>query len=92
MGNDWLTDELMQRAAKLIQDIDGIASQGTIYVVSRALYEAEKSGREEERERCADIAYDVEYREEKIWIEDDSNNGHATDVAGEIAAAIRSGQ
>jgi len=49
MGNDWLTDELMQRAAKLIQDIDGIASQGTIYVVSRALYEAEKRGLEEER-------------------------------------------
>ena len=50
MENDWLTDELMQRASKLIQDIDGIASQGTIYVVSRALYEAEKRGREEERE------------------------------------------
>ena len=44
---DWLTDELMQRAAKLIQDIDGIASQGSVYVVSRALYEAEKRGREE---------------------------------------------
>lgn len=46
MGNDWLTDELMQRASKLIQEIDGIASQGTIYVVSRALYEAEKRGEE----------------------------------------------
>lgn len=56
MGDDWLTDELMQRASKLIQDIDGIASQGTIYVVSRALYEAEKRGREEERERYAKIA------------------------------------
>lgn len=53
MGNDWLTDELMQRASKLIQDIDGIASQGSVYVVSRALYEAEKRGREEERESCA---------------------------------------
>lgn len=55
MGNDWLTDELMQRAAKLIQDIDGIASQGSIYVVSRALYEAEKRGREE----AAKIADDI---------------------------------
>lgn len=52
MENDWLTDELMQRAAKLIQDIDGIASQGTVYVVSRALYEAEKRGREEAAKIC----------------------------------------
>lgn len=89
MGNDWLTDELMQRASKLIQDIEAFPSQGTVYVVSRALYEERKRGREEERERCADIAYDVEYREEKIWIEDDSSDGRATDVAGEIAAAIR---
>lgn len=88
-NDDWLTDELMQRASKLIQDIEAFPSQGTVYVVSRALYEERKRGREEERERCADIAYDVEYREEKIWIEDDSSDGRATDVAGEIAAAIR---
>lgn len=48
-NDDWLTDELMQRASKLIQDIEAFPSQGTVYVVSRALYEAEKRGREEER-------------------------------------------
>jgi len=79
MGNDWLTDELMQRAAKLIQDIDGIASQGTIYVVSRALYEAEKRGLEE----AAKIA---DQFEAKVMF------GQAAAVAAEIAAAIRSGQ
>lgn len=92
MENDWLTDELMQRASKLIQDIDGIASHGTVYVVSRALYEERKRGREEERERCAKIADEIEDREERIWIEDDSESGRAADAAEEIAAAIRSGQ
>lgn len=78
MGNDWLTDELMQRAAKLIQDIDGIASQGSIYVVSRALYEERKRGREE----AANVAggfTDVQDAPEFI-------------IAERIAAAIRSGQ
>ena len=78
MGNDWLTDELMQRAAKLIQDIDGIASQGTVYVVSRALYEAEKRGREE----AAKIADD--------W--SDIGGGFQDKTVSAVAAAIRSGQ
>lgn len=47
MENDWLTDELMQRASNLIREIDGMATQGTIYVVSRALHLAEKRGKEE---------------------------------------------
>lgn len=51
--DDWLTDELMQRAKKLIEDIDGTVSQGTVYTVSRALYLAENRGREEERELCS---------------------------------------
>jgi hypothetical protein len=84
MGNDWLTDELMQRAAKLIQDIDGIASQGSVYLVSRALYEAEKRGREE----AAKIADDYERRAERVvppaW--------EACATARNLAAAIRSGQ
>lgn len=88
-NDDWLTDELMQRASKLIQDIEAFPSQGTVYVVSRALYEAEKRGREEERERCAKIADEIEEREERIWIEDDSESGRAADAAEEIAAAIR---
>ena len=47
MESDWLTDELMQRASRLIQDIEAFPSQGTVYVVSRALLAAEKRGREE---------------------------------------------
>jgi len=81
----WLTDELMQRARKLIQDIDGIASQGSIYVVSRALYEAEKRGREGERER---IASEVECDCCDVCGE---SPGYPK-CANEIAAAIRSGQ
>lgn len=90
MGNDWLTDELMQRAAKLIQDIDGIASQGSIYVVSRALYEERKRGREEERERACKIL---------IGIADEIAKQALNKIEAQLgksiascAAAIRSGQ
>jgi hypothetical protein len=82
MENDWLTDELMQRAAKVIQDIDGIASQGSVYVVSRALYEAEKRGREE-------AAKIVESLDPLIHVPPD--DVHVRLPAG-YAAAIRSGQ
>lgn len=85
MGDDWLTDELMQRARNLILDIDGIASQGSVYVVSRALYEERKRGREEERERCAKVAYAAIRREADDYY--DKRN-----VAASVAAAIRSGQ
>jgi hypothetical protein len=54
--DDWLTDELMQQARKLIEDIDGVVSEGTVYTVSRALHLAEKRGEERERERCANVA------------------------------------
>ena len=83
MGNDWLTDELMQRASKLIQEIDGIASQGSVYVVSRALYEAEKRGREEAAKIAASFGTE-ERRGER--------HGETSLDADIIAAAIRSGQ
>jgi len=82
MGNDWLTDELMQRASKLIQDIDGIASQGTIYVVSRALCEAEERGREEAALRAEKWAADL----------DPFLSPNAIPILRQLAAAIRSGQ
>lgn len=81
---DWLTDELMQRASKLIQDIDGIASQGSIYVVSRALYEAEKRGREEAAKVADDYAGRAERALPPAW--------EACAAARNLAAAIRSGQ
>ena len=93
-NDDWLTDELMQRASKLIQDIDGIASQGSIYVVSRAIYEAEKRGREE----AAKIAesYGLNLMQISVMgLPASPRPSEARDVAvalNEIAAAIRSGQ
>lgn len=98
MGNDWLTDELMQRAAKLIQDIDGIASQGSIYVVSRALYEAEKRGREEAAkiaERDVDWSRFGKGEIHEAWEggADAARDYRLGIVSGRsIAAAIRSGQ
>lgn len=97
MGNDWLTDELMQRAAKLIQDIDGIASQGSIYVVSRALYEERKRGREEARGTMiavhdilrADDRYGALAHLPAGGIECEQMVEQAVDL---LAAAIRSGQ
>jgi len=83
---DWLTDELMQRAAKLIQDIDGIASQGNIYVVSRALYEAEERG----WDGAAKIADNIGTEIRKL-----ARNPSETQLGKSmemVAAAIRSGQ
>lgn len=95
MGNDWLTDELMQRASKLIQDIDGIASQGSVYVVSRALYEAEKRG----REKAAKIAVVMAERARQMSKDDtkfnkfDRRDFDSMSIAyAQAAAAIRSGQ
>ncbi len=79
---DWLTDELMQRASKLIQDIDGIASQGTVYVVSRALYEAEKRGGEKAALKAEKWAGEL----------DPFLNPNAIPILRQLAAAIRSGQ
>lgn len=60
-----------------------------IETIALALLAAEKRGKEEERERCAKIADEIADREERIWIEDDSESGRAADAAEEIAAAIR---
>ena len=91
MGNEWLTDELMQRAAKLIQDIDGIASQGTIYVVSRALYEAEKRGREEAAKVAEETFTEASVRKNAKG-RPYSSGQVAIHASMRIAAAIRSGQ
>lgn len=97
MENDWLTDELMQRASKLIQDIDGIASQGTVYVVSRALYEAEKRG--EERARTAMLAL-IDYKRDEaetfrvgalIGGSDNWSARGAISACNDLSRAIRSG-
>lgn len=98
MGNDWLTDELMQRASKLIQDIDGIASQGTVYVVSWALYEAEKRGREEERERCLGLVASKKQEADdflagvRMGGNDNWSARGGISACNDLAAAIRSGQ
>ncbi len=90
MGNDWLTDELMQRASKLIQDIDGIASQGTVYVVSRALYGAEKRGREEAAKIAEGKSAEFNFEKALADCHDDDYGYHSGRLAA--AAAIRSGQ
>lgn len=80
MGNDdWLTDELMQRAKKLIEDIDGTATQGTVYTVSRALHQAEKRGKEEAA------------RKAEIWAGelDPFLSPNAIPILRQLAAAIR---
>lgn len=93
-NDDWLTDELMQRASKLIQDIDGIASQGSIYVVSRALYEAEKRGREEAAKTCDTLSdrADEMAKEFPTSIYERRDCGTMSIAYLRAAAAIRSGQ
>lgn len=86
MGENWLTDELMQRASKILRQAEAFPSQGTVYVVSRALYEAEKRGREE----AAKIADNI-----RAEIRNQARNPSETQLGKSIetvAAAIRSGQ
>lgn len=81
MGNDWLTDELMQRARKLIEDIDGSVSKGTVYTVSRALHLAEKRGEERAALKAEKWAGDL----------DPFLSPNAIPILREFAEAIRSG-
>lgn len=95
--DDWLTDELMQRAKKLIEDTFGIVSQGTVYTVSRALHLAEKRG--EERARTAMLAL-IDYKRDEaetfrvgalIGGSDNWSARGAISACNDLSRAIRSG-
>ena len=60
------------------------------YRVSKALYEAEKRGREEERERCAVIC--EHYAQQWDNGHDDGKPNDGFNACMDSAAAIRSGQ
>jgi hypothetical protein len=94
MENDRLTDELMQRASKLIQDIEAFPSQGTIYVVSRALYDERKRGREEAAKTCDTLSdrADEMAKEFPTSIYERRDCGTMSIAYLRAAAAIRSGQ
>lgn len=74
-----IPDEIMEQAKKLIVEVEGIPTMGTVYVVSRALLAAEKRGREEAAGVAQECSKNV------------SGPTTREAICAEVASAIRSG-